>query len=112
MLNTLVMIIDIQKTWNQSYVNSYVEECMVSYFFSLVSWKSIFLVLVLKNQVHKKNVFNKLSLEDFNLHIQISWEKIAGRKRPVLIDPSHKVRQEGKGSVWDGQTYERSDGHF
>ena len=32
------------------------------------------------------------------------WEKIAGRKRPALVDPSHKVRQGGKGSVWDGQT--------
>ena len=28
--------------------------------------------------------------------------KIAGRKRPALVDPSHKVRQGGKGSVWDG----------
>ena len=34
--------------------------------------------------------------------------KIAGRKRPVLVDPLHKVRQGGKGYVWDGQT----DGHF
>ena len=25
--------------------------------------------------------------------------KIAGRKRPALVDPSHKVRQGGKGSV-------------
>ena len=31
--------------------------------------------------------------------------KIAGRKRPALVDPSHKVRQGGNGSVWDGQTY-------
>ena len=31
-------------------------------------------------------------------------KKIAGRKRPALVDPSHKVRQGGKGSVWDGQT--------
>ena len=38
--------------------------------------------------------------------------KIAGRKRPALVDPSHKVRQGGKGSVWDGQTYGRTDGHF
>ena len=28
--------------------------------------------------------------------------KIAGRKPPALVDPSHKVRQGGKGSVWDG----------
>ena len=35
-------------------------------------------------------------------------KKIAGRKRPALLDPSHKVRQGGKGSVWDGETY----GHF
>ena len=28
--------------------------------------------------------------------------KIAGRKRPARVDPSHKVRQGGKGSVWDG----------
>ena len=39
-------------------------------------------------------------------------EKIAGRMRPVLVDPSHKVRQGGKGSVLDGQTYGRTDGHF
>ena len=38
--------------------------------------------------------------------------KIAGRKRPALVDPSHKVRQGGKGSGWDGQTYGRTDGHF
>ena len=31
-------------------------------------------------------------------------KKITGRKRPALVDPSHKVRQGGKGSVWDGQT--------
>ena len=30
----------------------------------------------------------------------------------ALVDPSHKVRQGGKGSVWDGQTYGRTDGHF
>ena len=40
------------------------------------------------------------------------YEKIAGRKRPALVDPSHKVCQGGKGSVWDGQTYGRTDGHF
>ena len=40
------------------------------------------------------------------------FQKIAGRKRPALVDPSHKVRQGGKGSVWDGQTYGRTDGHF
>ena len=39
-------------------------------------------------------------------------QKIAGRKRPALVDPSHKVHQGGKGSVWDGQTYGRTDGHF
>ena len=37
--------------------------------------------------------------------------KIAG-----LVDPSHKVHQGGKGSVWDGQTYgqfsEFTSGHF
>ena len=44
--------------------------------------------------------------------MQISNRKIAGRKRPALADPSHKVRQGGKGSVWDGQTYGRTDGHF
>ena len=38
--------------------------------------------------------------------------KIAGRKRPALVDPSHKVRQGGKRIVWDGQTYGRTDGHF
>ena len=38
--------------------------------------------------------------------------KIAGRKRPALVDPSHKVGQGGKGSVWDGQTYGRTDGHI
>ena len=38
--------------------------------------------------------------------------KIAGRMRPALVDPSHKVRQGGKGSVWDGQTYGWTDGHF
>ena len=44
----------------------------------------------------------------------IHWAKgkIAGRKCPVLVDPSHKVRQGGKGSVWDGQTYGQTDGHF
>ena len=30
----------------------------------------------------------------------------------MLVDPLHKIRQGGKGSVWDGQTYERTDGHF
>ena len=40
------------------------------------------------------------------------YKKIAGRKRPALVDPSHKVGQGGKGSVWDGQTYGRTDGHF
>ena len=43
---------------------------------------------------------------------EIPSKKIAERKRPVLVDPSHKVRQGGKGSVWDGQTYGRTDGHF
>ena len=38
--------------------------------------------------------------------------KIAGRMHPALVDPSHKVRQGGKGSVWDGQTYGRTDGHI
>ena len=38
--------------------------------------------------------------------------KIAGRKRPALVDPLHKVCQGGKGSVWDGQTYGWTDGHF
>ena len=38
--------------------------------------------------------------------------KIAGCKRPALVDPSHKVCQGGKGSVWDGQTYGRTDGHI
>ena len=33
--------------------------------------------------------------------------KIAG-----LVDPSHKVHQGGMGSVWGGQTYGRTDGHF
>ena len=36
--------------------------------------------------------------------VKLDLEKIAGRKRPVLVDPSHKVRQGCKGSVWDGQT--------
>ena len=39
-------------------------------------------------------------------------QKIAGRKRPALVDPSNKVRQGGKGSVRDGQTFGRTDGHF
>ena len=39
-------------------------------------------------------------------------QKITGRKRPALVDPSHKVLQGGKGSVWDGQTYGWTDGHF
>ena len=39
-------------------------------------------------------------------------QKIAGRKRPELVDPSHKIRQGGKGYAWDGQTYGRTDGHF
>ena len=39
-------------------------------------------------------------------------KKIAGRKRHALVVPSHKVCQGGKGSVWDGQTYGRTDGHF
>ena len=38
--------------------------------------------------------------------------KIAGRKRPALVDPSHKIRQGGKGSIWDGQTYGQTDGHI
>ena len=39
-------------------------------------------------------------------------KKITGRKRPALVDPSHKVRQVGKASVWDEQTYGRTDGPF
>ena len=39
-------------------------------------------------------------------------KKIAWRKRPALEDPSHKVCQGGKGSVWDGQTYGQTDGHI
>ena len=39
-------------------------------------------------------------------------KKIAGRKRPALVDPWHKVRHGGKGSVWDGQTYGQTDGHI
>ena len=38
--------------------------------------------------------------------------KIAGRKRPALVDPSHKVGQGGKGSVWNGQTYRQTEGHI
>ena len=41
------------------------------------------------------------------MHTQLS-KKIAGRKRPALVVPSHNVHQGSKGSVWDGQT----DGHF
>ena len=32
--------------------------------------------------------------------------------QPSIVDPSHKVCQGGKGSVWDGLTYRRTDGHF
>ena len=32
------------------------------------------------------------------------------RKRPALVDPLHKVRQGGKGSVWDGRMDRRTDG--
>ena len=39
-------------------------------------------------------------------------KKIAGGKRPALVDPSHKVRQGGKGYVWDEQTYGQTGGHF
>ena len=38
----------------------------------------------------------------YYLRIVEHFNKIAGRKRPALVDPSHKVRQGGKGSVWDG----------
>ena len=30
----------------------------------------------------------------------------------ALVDPLHKVRQGGKGSVWDGRMCGRTDGHF
>ena len=55
-----------------------------------------------------------LKLKDMALtiYVKILRKKIAGCKRPALVDPSHKVRQGGKGSVWDGQIYGRTDGHF
>ena len=52
-------------------------------------------------QVPLKEVVAQGSLDDG------ICKKIAGRKRPALVDPTHKVRQGGKGSVWDGQTYDR-----
>ena len=42
------------------------------------------------------NIWGMSSVEK----IQIIFQKIAGRKRPALVDPSHKVRQGGKGRVF------------
>ena len=44
----------------------------------------------------------ELFLIDGAVKLHILHRKIAGRKPPALGDPSHKVRQGGKGSVWDG----------
>ena len=58
--------------------------------------------------------FQYLSIELFSFFTfsDLKNRRAPGHKRPALVDPSHKVRQGGMGSVWDGQTYGWTDGHF